>query len=263
MDTLKKYRHITIITIVLFLILSFLLFASIWNGILDAREVNNKGIIILLIVLILLMGIGALFLLYQLSDSKRFDDSVKELVDKERVKIMSELQKTEDAAEKKEAEQINMEEWLDEVVPRIQTRTNVNTFAKNLLSNLSKKVEIIEGLFYVRKDGTDNFESVADYAFTGEEQPRGFKLGETLPGEVAKSKEIMNISEIPEEYFLAESGLGKSKPRYLLIVPVLLKNKTIGIMELAAFKKFDQQNVNTFIELGNKVGEKLNKLVKS
>ncbi len=263
MDTLKNYRHIAIITVIIFLILSFLLFASIWNGILDAPEVKNKGTIILLIVLILLMGIGSMLLLYNLSDSKRFNDSVNKLVDKERVKIMTELQKAEDNAEEKVAEQINLDEWMDEVMPKIQARTTVNIFAKNLLSNLSKKVEIIEGLCYIRQDGTDNFENVADYAFTGEEQPKGFKLGETLPGEVAKSKEIMNISEIPENYFQAESGLGKSKPKYLLIVPILFKNKSIGVVELATFKKFDQQIVNTFIELGNKVGEKINKLVKS
>jgi transcriptional regulator with GAF, ATPase, and Fis domain len=263
MDTLKNYRHIAIITFIIFLILSFFLFASIWNGILDAQEVKNKGTIILLIVLILLMGIGSMLLLYHLSDSKRFNDSVNKLVEKERIKIMTELQKTEDNAEEKVAEQINIDEWMNEVVPKIQARTTVNIFAKNLLSNLSKKVEIIEGLCYIRKDGTDIFENVADYAFTGEEQPKGFKIGETLPGEVAKSKEIMNISDIPEDYFQAESGLGKSKPRYLLILPILFKNKTIGIIELAAFKKFNQQNVNTFSELGKKAGEKLNKLVKS
>ena len=262
MDTLKNYRHITIISFILLFILSFFLFASIWNGILDAQEVKNKGIIIFLIILVMLIGIGALFLLYHLSDNKRFENSLKTLVDKERVKIISELQKTEDNSEEKAVEQINIEEWMEEVIPKIQTRTTIETFVKELLSNLSKKLELVEGLCYVRKGKTDNFEYIADYAFTGEEKPKGFKLGETLPGEVAKSKEIMNISDIPEEYFQAESGLGKSKPRYLLILPLVLKNKTIGIIEMAAFKKFDQQNVETFIELGTKVGEKLNKLVK-
>ncbi len=263
MDTLKNYRHITTISFVLFLVFAFLLFASIWNGMLNVPEIQNKGIIIALIIMILLMGIGALSLLYHLSDSKRFQDSLKVMVDKERVKIMSELSKTEDISEEKSTEKIDADAWMNEVIPNIQTRTTLNSFTKKLLSNLSKKAEIVSGLCYIRKEGTNNFESIADYAYTSENLPVGFKLGETLPGEVAKSKETMNISDIPEDYFQAESGLGKSRPKHLLIVPIIFKNNTLGVIEMAAFKKFDQDNVNIIIELGKKVGEKINKLVKS
>ena len=49
----------------------------------------------------------------------------------------------------------------------------------------------------------------------------------------------MVLHDIPEQYFTVESGLGSSKPRFLLITPLIFENECYGVIELSAFKKPD------------------------
>ena len=87
---------------------------------------------------------------------------------------------------------------------------------------------------------TSEFHATSTYAWTSDKPPAPFLTGEGLPGQVAKNKTIMNIEHIPENYIIV-SGLGSGYPKNLLIVPLLLNKETIGVIELASFKKFDDQ----------------------
>jgi len=93
-------------------------------------------------------------------------------------------------------------------------------------------------------------------------EPKKFKTGESLPGQVAKNKTILNISNIPENYINIFSGLGKSSPKYMLFIPILYNNKTIGVIELASFKSFNKNTEQIFTELSGIMGEKINMLLK-
>jgi len=51
--------------------------------------------------------------------------------------------------------------------------------------------------------------------------------------------------------------LGSSSPRHLLIIPVIVNNETIAIIELASFKEFKKSWVKLFEELAQKIGESI------
>jgi two-component system chemotaxis sensor kinase CheA len=71
----------------------------------------------------------------------------------------------------------------------------------------------------------------------------------------------MILYDVPENYFIISSGLGSSQPRYLLIAPVLLNNETIAVLELAAFKKPDENTSRILEKVLSEVGHKLNKFI--
>ena len=65
---------------------------------------------------------------------------------------------------------------------------------------------------------------------------------------------------MPENYLKIESGLGKSKPEALLIVPLSIDETVFGIIELASFKKFTKLE-STFIErIANNIASNLNNI---
>lgn len=60
--------------------------------------------------------------------------------------------------------------------------------------------------------------------------------GEGLVGQCYLEGERVYLQEIPDEYIAITSGLGGSKPRSLLLVPMKLDNKNFGVIELATLK---------------------------
>lgn len=119
-------------------------------------------------------------------------------------------------------------------------------FAEETLSRIAEIYPIVAGLFYLNKKGSDEFNPVGYYAYYSETKPSGFKLGETLPGQVAKNMKPLNISDIPENYIKVASGLGKSNPRHLYFLPIIVNEQTIAVIELASFKEFDKECETVF-----------------
>jgi len=127
----------------------------------------------------------------------------------------------------------------DAIIPN--ERYSLKSFAEGTLTQIAKYYPIVEGLFFLREKGSAEFIPIGDYAYLSEKKPSGFKLGETLPGQVAKNKKAMKISEVPESYVKIGSGLGISSPGYLYFLPLINNEETIAVIEMASFKEFDKE----------------------
>ena len=119
-------------------------------------------------------------------------------------------------------------------------------FAEETLSQIAKSYPIVEALFYIKEKGSEDYVPIGDYAYYSEIKRTGFKLGETLPGQVAKNRKPMSISDIPENYIMIASGLGKGKPRHLYFLPLIENDKTLAVIEMASFKEFDKESEALF-----------------
>lgn len=84
-------------------------------------------------------------------------------------------------------------------------------------------------------------------------------MDEGLPGQVAVSGDLINISDIPGDYFMIESGLGKGKPASLIIFPVKHENKVIAIIELSSFCTFTADDQSFFMEISPSIAEQIMK----
>ncbi|MFC2112190.1 GAF domain-containing protein [Bacteroidota bacterium] len=150
-----------------------------------------------------------------------------------------------------------------EIIPRIDPKEPLGDYAERILLNLSRHFEIVQGIIYLRNSTTKDFESLCTYAYTSDQDPAPFKEGDGLVGQAAKNKKIMNFSSIPEGYLEVQSGLGKSSPDNLIIIPLLLNKETIGIMELASFHPLDKKTEWTFMNLSKIIGNSIVTKIKS
>jgi putative methionine-R-sulfoxide reductase with GAF domain len=80
----------------------------------------------------------------------------------------------------------------------------------------------------------------AKYAYFSAENPPDFLLGEGLSGQVAKNQKALRINDIPETHLNIVSGLGKGKPKNIIIFPILFDEELFGIIELASFINFSE-----------------------
>jgi putative methionine-R-sulfoxide reductase with GAF domain len=117
-------------------------------------------------------------------------------------------------------------------------------------------------LVFVLNDADQQFHISGEYAYFSEERPRSFPSGETLSGQVAQNQQLLNIKELPEGYITILSGLGKSAPRHLIIAPIVHNDVSIGVIELASFKPFGENEEALVRRICESMSDTLNKIRK-
>src|SRR6185312_8342470 len=60
--------------------------------------------------------------------------------------------------------------------------------------------------------------------------------GEGLVGQCALDHQPIELDQLPDDYLRIDSGSGNALPRHLLILPVLLRDRLIGVLEFAGFE---------------------------
>ncbi len=255
-----KYRRFILITFLVVIIAAFLSLTAIWNSLLHTDDVRNEGWIIVFISIHLLASGILFYFSFKLSDEDALQTNINQIVNAEKEKILNKLKEKEKQAHEETMKEADISEKIKQIMTGLQSVKTIDSFANKFLINLSKQIEIVRGVFFLREKGKNSFTCQGEYALTGNKPP-SFKMGEGLTGQVAKSQKISTIEEIPENYFKAESGLGASLPRHLIIFPVVYNNETLAVIEIAAFKKTTPAQLKILNTLTTELGERLNKFV--
>ena len=254
MNRLKIYKTLAFITLIIELTVFFTLFGKIRNMIFSNQLFEDQNIIYLLLILAAILVLF-LFVLFILLTNKNESENI---YSKKQTQIIGDNSKhKESEKEIIEEETANIEYYISKILPKENTKLNLIKYSEKILSNLAKEFDIVQGLLFVKEKESDIFNIAGKYAYFGEEQPKSFKYGETLSGQVAKNKTALNLKEIPENYATILSGLGSSSPNNLLIAPIILNDETVGIIELASFKKFSRIFNDLFESISDKIGKEL------
>lgn len=258
-----KYRKYGIILLILYLIVTFLMFTIIWKSILKIPEVTGTFQIILFIILSILLNM----LLFVIFMSGLSNKKLNTLISKEREKAKSDVLQQintdkEQKIEKEDTEQEqDMNTLLQKIIPSGRTIKNLDSYCEKLLSNMAKEMEITQGICYIKQGRKNTYSALSTYAWPADSKPQNFDLGKTLPGEAAKSMDIIAIQDIPDDYVDAKSGLGESKPKNIYFIPIKVKSKALAVIEFGTFKELNKTYTKLLELLSNKIGEKLQNLL--
>ena len=189
--------------------------------------------------------------------------------------ILIESLKTLDAS--KEAEQRRL--WITEGTAKfakiLRSINNSQELYDKILSELVKYLDTNQGAFYIVDQPEDNgpvkINLVSCYAYNRKKYlHQDFEPGEGLLGQCFYEKEIIKLTEIPEDYVDITSGLGQATPRSLIIIPLKLNNEVAGFIEVASFNTMDDYKIS-FLErvseniastiINNKINDKTTKLL--
>lgn len=156
------------------------------------------------------------------------------------------------------AEANSKENWvvsrLAEVGDILRSTNQLSELADQVLAYVVKESGAIQGAFYVMKKdeaGTDFLDMIASYAYNKKKYLSAKfkfyknKYAEGLVGQAAIEQDIIQRTEIPDEYVTISSGLlGDKKPKCLLITPLITNDTEVyGVIELAAFEEFGDREV--------------------
>lgn len=119
-----------------------------------------------------------------------------------------------------------------------------------IISSLVKYLNANQGGFFLTEEenGQATLSMKACYAYDRKKfADRRIAWGEGLIGTCALEKKSSYYNSIPETYLYITSGLGKSNPKVLLLVPMVAKDEVNGILEIASFNPFEPYQIE-FVE---------------
>jgi HAMP domain-containing protein/signal transduction histidine kinase/DNA-binding response OmpR family regulator len=159
------------------------------------------------------------------------------------------------------------QDWLKSNLAKftqmLQGQKDLNTVTQRILSELAQVVNAQKGLFYILKQDENGQNSklklFAAYAYSDQSTLlQEFALGQGLVGQCAVNKERILLTNVPEDYIKISSGLGKSNPINLVILPVLFEKEIKAVIELASFDTFSETHLDFLSQLTESIGIVLN-----
>jgi len=132
-----------------------------------------------------------------------------------------------------------------------QSTYNINKLGHDLIKNLVAYLGATQGGIYILNDENKNdkyFSILASFAFDESKNAKErIKWGEGLIGACAIEGESIFVDDVPQNYIKISSGLGKSAPACLLVVPLKMHNSILGILEVASLTILEKYQIE-FVE---------------
>jgi len=115
---------------------------------------------------------------------------------------------------------------------RIQGEQRLDVLGDNVLAFLADYLDAQVGAVYM-VDEEGNFSRFAGYAV----QDSVIQPGHGLLGQVAKQNKPLHVRDVPEGYLPINSGLGRGKPKELLLAPATAEGVVHAVIELGFLRK--------------------------
>lgn len=175
--------------------------------------------------------------------------------------MRSSLKQAHDENEMRKAED-NLRRWSNEALAKFaeilrQDNDNLDKLSKTIIREVVNTLGANQGgLFLLNDDEANNqfFELKAAFAYNRiKHKQKNILVGEGLIGACALEKKSIILTEIPEGYIEITSGLGESTPNALLIVPLMLDDTVLGVIEIASFSEFETYQVDLVERLAQSI----------
>ncbi|WP_051055674.1 MULTISPECIES: HAMP domain-containing protein [Kitasatospora] len=155
------------------------------------------------------------------------------------------------------------QDWLKTHLARltalIQGRREPAAVAELLMDELCPLLDAQYGTCYLAEETDDGtvLTRAAAYGHHYADTPRRFGLGESLIGQAGRSRRPIAISQLPPGYAEIGSGLGSATPRELLIQPIAMEDRLLGVVEVATLHHFTDLHRDFLERLAQDIGTTL------
>jgi len=131
--------------------------------------------------------------------------------------------------------------------------------AESLINTITPYLDGQMGAFYIRNEENGSLKLLASYAFDKRNQSNNtIDFGEGLIGQAAAEKKSIIFYDIPEDYFMINSGLGKLAPKHVMVFPVIFQEEVKGVIEVATAHRFTDLQLEFVKNINESIGIAIN-----
>ncbi|MGH3215014.1 MAG: HAMP domain-containing protein [Trebonia sp.] len=160
------------------------------------------------------------------------------------------------------------QEWLKSNLASIgsmmQGHRDLEVVAELIMEELAPLLGAQHGTFFLSEesDGETRLRLIAGYGLRADKDaPIQYRIGQSLIGQVAKTKRAIVVDEIPPGYIRISSGLGEAPPANLAVMPIKFEDQVMGVVELASFSKFTPIQIDFLEQLTETLGVSVNAII--
>ncbi|MER7837087.1 HAMP domain-containing protein [Streptomyces sp. NPDC096040] len=160
------------------------------------------------------------------------------------------------------------QDWLKTNLARIsslmQGHRDLPVVAELIMDELTPLVSAQYSAFYLAEDTERGHELrlVGSYGYPDDaERPTRIPVGRSLVGQAARNRRVITVEELPEGYVSISSGLGQAVPSALVVLPIVVEEQVLGVIELASLTRFTQIHQDFLAQLMPTIGVNLNTIV--
>jgi transcriptional regulator with GAF, ATPase, and Fis domain len=164
-------------------------------------------------------------------------------------------------------EREKIQNWIGKGLAKVNHVLSVHkddfsVLSRKVLTTLVKYMGAKLGALYVIDDEGESkhLQLVAHYGGNRQmvEQNSTIEPGKGLVGATFADNQIQVISNIPDSYYEINSGLGSSKPKNILLVPLSTDESVLGVLELARFDNFKPEEIDFIKQIAFSIASNLN-----
>ncbi len=145
------------------------------------------------------------------------------------------------SSENERKENETRQNWIKQGIALINESMRIGTnqvdiLCDHILLALVKYTDAVLGGLYIHLTEEDGrYLQLVSSVALGKKKALRIKIqkGVGLVGTCALEKRTIYLNNLPDDYITVMSGLGRSKPRFLAIVPLLYDNELIAVVEIA------------------------------
>ncbi len=160
------------------------------------------------------------------------------------------------------------QDWLKTNLARIagmmQGHRDLAVVAELIMDELAPLVGAQHGTFFLSEpvNGDTQLRLIAGYGLRADKSaPIQYRLGQSLIGQVARSKRSIVVANLPEGYVTISSGIGEAPPANLAVLPILFEDQVLGVIELASFTEFSPVQTDFLEQLTETLGVNFNTII--
>ncbi len=166
------------------------------------------------------------------------------------------------------AEEDQKRNWATEGLAKFgdilrRNNDNLEKLSDDIIRNLVTYMGCNQGGIYIINDSDDGepyMSLMSCYAWDKKKfLDQKIHKGEGLAGQVWQEMDTIYLTDVPDNYIRITSGLGDANPKCVLIVPLKVNEEIYGVVEIASFKVFDDNE----IEFVQKMAESIASTVSS
>ncbi|RLK58229.1 HAMP domain-containing protein [Actinokineospora cianjurensis] len=171
----------------------------------------------------------------------------------------------------RQSTQANQEQdWLKSNLARIsglmQGHRDLTVVAALVMDELVPLVGAQFGGFYLAEELAEEASGaglrlIGSYGHPDTPGERRFEQGQSLVGQAARSRRTIAVDDLPPGYVRITSGLGQTDPTSVLVLPIMVEDQVLGVIELASVHRFTPVHVAFLEPLMETIGVNVNTIV--
>ncbi|MER5319946.1 hybrid sensor histidine kinase/response regulator [Streptosporangium roseum] len=157
------------------------------------------------------------------------------------------------------------QDWLKSNLARIsglmQGHRDLAVVAELVMNELAPLVSAQYGTFLLAEEISEGAELRVVGGYGHRETGRCYGFGDSLVGQAALAKRPILVEDIAAGYLTISSSLGAAGPVNLIVLPIIVEDQVLGVIELASLNRFTQVHRAFLEQLVETIGVNVNTIV--